>query len=126
MALLSATFARDARLERCLVDDSAHLTLGTKGDFVGKVQAALMFVDDADIAESELASETYGPSTAAAVLKYKEKRKIINTSYQTHADNIVGKMTIKALDAELQKAENSPDTRPLSHRCPERVRFGEA
>jgi hypothetical protein len=125
MALLSATFAGDTRLERCLVDDSAHLTLGVKGDFVGKVQAALMFVDDADIAESELDSETYGQSTAAAVLKYKQKRSIINTSYQTQADNIVGKMNIKALDAELQKAENSPDTHPPSHRCPEGVRGGE-
>jgi hypothetical protein len=121
MALLSTTFAGDTRLERCLVDDSAHLTLGTKGEFVGKVQAALMFVDNADIAESELASQTYGPSTAAAVLKYKQKRNIINTSYQKQADNIVGKMTIKALDAELQQAENSPDTSSLSHRCPERV-----
>jgi hypothetical protein len=119
MALLSTTFAGDRRLEQCLVDDSAHLTLGAKGDFVGKVQAALMFVDDADIAESELTSETYGPSTAAAVLKYKQKRQIINTSYQRQADNIVGKMTIKTLDTELQMAENSPDTSPLSHRCPE-------
>jgi hypothetical protein len=122
VALLSTTFAGDPRLERCLVDDSAHLTLGTMGEFVGKVQAALMFVDDADIADSELASQTYGPSTAAAVLKYKQKRNIINTSYQTQADNIVGKMTIKALDAELQQAENSPDNSPLSRRCPERLR----
>ena len=52
MALVSNTFAGDPRLEACLVNDSAHLTPGTQGDFVGKVQAALIFVDGADIDEA--------------------------------------------------------------------------
>ena len=121
MPLTSSTLSGDTRLEACLVEDGAHLTPGVKGDFVGKVQAALMFVDRAAISESELQSQTYGPSTAAAVLKFKEKREIINHAYQQKADNIVGKMTIKALDSELQVAENAPDIVAPSLVCPERI-----
>lgn len=43
----------------------------------------------------------YGPSTAAAVLAYKQQRNIINRAYQQQPDNIVGMMTITQLDAEL-------------------------
>jgi hypothetical protein len=44
---------------------------------------------------------------AAAVLAYKKKRNIINWSYQQQADNIVGKMTIAALDAEMWVKEKA-------------------
>ena len=44
---------------------------------------------------------------AAAVLAYKKKRNIINWSYQQQADNIVGKMTIAALDAEIWGKEKA-------------------
>jgi len=108
MPLKSDTLAKDERLEACLVDDSAHLTLGVQGDFVAKVQAVLIFLDELTIDEKELESLTYGKSTAAAVLAFKKKRKIINRSYQQHEDDIVGKMTIKALDDELAIAENAP------------------
>lgn len=47
-------------------------------------------------------TQTYGPSTAAAVLSYKTNRQIINRSYQTKPDSIVGKMTIASLDAEMR------------------------
>ena len=57
-----------------------------------------------------LASQTYGPSTTAAVLAYKRARKIINPAYQTAADAIVGKMTIAALDADLVKLQKSGST----------------
>ena len=46
-------------------------------------------------------SQTYGSSTAAAVLTFNRERGIINRAYQTQADNIVGKMTMAALDAEV-------------------------
>jgi hypothetical protein len=121
MPLKSATFSGDARLEACLVDDQAHLTRGVKGDFVSKVQAALMFIADAVIDETELDSQTYGPSTAAAVLDFKQRRQIINRAYQQKADNIVGKMTIKALDDELAIAEAIPDLAPRTPFCPERI-----
>jgi peptidoglycan hydrolase-like protein with peptidoglycan-binding domain len=88
-------------LNACAVHDSAHIKEGAKGDAVAKIQAALIDLDNAVIANRELSSKSYGQSTATAVLAYKRKRKIINPAYQTQADNIVGKMTIKALDEEL-------------------------
>jgi hypothetical protein len=121
MPLKSNTFSGDERLEACLVKDSAHLTLGVQGEFVALVQSALIFLDELTIDEQELNSFTYGPSTAAAVLKFKKKRKIINTSYQQHEDDIVGKMTIKAMDDELAIAENAPQDASISPICIERV-----
>jgi hypothetical protein len=108
MPLLSRLFKGDERLEACLVKDSAHLTPGTTGDFVGKVQAALEHIEKVRIAEAELAGVTYGTSTAAAVLAYKTKRKIINQSYQRTADDIVGKMTIQRLDEDMVALEAAP------------------
>ena len=119
MPLRSQLFAGDDRLEDCLVKDSAHLTLGTQGDFVGKVQAALIFLDDLTIDAHEQETSTYGKSTAAAVLKFKKKRKIINRSYQTSEDEIVGKMTIKKLDDEMAIAEAAPVDLSFSPVCVE-------
>jgi len=42
--------------------------------------------------------------------QYKTARKIINYSYQSHPDDIVGKMTIASLDGEMRQWE-------LTHRC---------
>jgi hypothetical protein len=120
MPLQSDALSGDDRLEACLVQDSAHLTPGVQGEFVAKVQAALMFLDELTIDDGELDSSTYGPSTAAAVLKFKQKRKIINFSYQQTEDNIVGKMTIKALDDELAIAENEAPDLFVSALCIER------
>jgi len=117
MTLRSDALAGDERLEACLVKDAAHLTLGAQGEFVAKVQAALIFLDELLIDDRELDTSTYGPSTAAAVLKFKKKRKIINRSYQQHEDDIVGKMTIKALDDELVIAENAPQDLSFSPIC---------
>jgi hypothetical protein len=108
MPLTSQALSGDPRLEACLVQDNAHLTRGVKGEFVAKVQASLIFLDGLEIDEQELDSKTYGPSTAAAVLDYKTRRKIINFSYEQTADEIVGKMTIKSLDDELALAEGLP------------------
>jgi hypothetical protein len=118
MPLKSDLLSGDTRLEACLVDDADHLTQGVQGDFVGKVQAALIFLDGLRIDVQELDAQTYGPSTAAAVLKFKQKRKIINFSYQDHEDDIVGKMTIKALDDEMTIAEKTPDNVSVSPFCP--------
>lgn len=121
MTLKSKTFANDQQLKDCARLDSAHLTIGAKGDSVAKVQAALEYLDDLTIEQKELDSQTYGPSTAAAVLAYKQKRKIINYTYQKTADNIVGIMTITRLDEELAAAEEAPMDLRVSpvccHRC---------
>ena len=101
MPLMSRLLGGDQRLQDCLIRDQAHVTPGSKGEFVGKIQTALLIVDRVQVAASELKTQTYGPSTAQAVLAYKTKRQIINRAYQTTPDNIVGKMTIDRLDADV-------------------------
>ena len=95
----------DAKLEACLIHDTAHIVSGTAGDHVAKIQTAVSRLDGYSIAFDEIRKSSYGKSTAAAFLAYKKKRNIINRSYQNQADNIVGKMTIAALDDELVRLE---------------------
>lgn len=108
--LLSKLFRNDVRLEDCAVKDSAHILPGSVGDFVSKIQKALFAIDKASIAANELDVSRYGPSTAAAVLKYKQNHNppIINFTYQAQADNVIGKMTIVFLDREMMAIENLP------------------
>ena len=108
MALQSILFRGDPKLEACLHHDTSHIKQGASGWHVSKIQVAISILEGTDIDTREWTTRTYGASTAAAVLAFKQKRKIINYSYQTQADNIVGKMTIAALDKELAKAEHGP------------------
>ena len=105
MPLNSLLFAGDPRLEKCLVSDPSHVVLGDTGEFVTLIQDALRAIDQLEVDPMEIAQKRYGPSTAAAVLSYKRKRGIINRSYQSSADNIVGKMTIKSLDDEMLRLQ---------------------
>jgi hypothetical protein len=107
MGLQSKQFKGDSSLEACLVRDSAHVTQGARGAHVRKIQEALALLDGAVIDASEKSGQSYGPSTAAAVLAYKRKRNIINPSYQTTADDIVGKMTIAKLDGDMLAREGA-------------------
>jgi hypothetical protein len=104
LALQSQFFRDDPKLEAAAVSDPAHILSGASGEHVRKIQLALNFLDGANIVPDGV----YGPATAAAVLAYKQKRNIINRSYQTTADNIVGKMTMAALDAEMLAQELKP------------------
>jgi hypothetical protein len=108
MGLQSKQFKGDSSLEACLVRDSAHVAPGTSGDHVMKIQNALMSLDNLPIDPGEITARRYGRSTAAAVLSFKRKRNIVNRAYQTQADDIVGKMTIAALDRELFAKEVVP------------------
>lgn len=101
MALASRLFAGDPRLEACLVDHAAHVVEGDQGDHVGKIQYAVMVLDGGTINNREMEQMRYGPDTARLVKAYKTQRRIINFSYQQTADDIVGKMTIAALDKEM-------------------------
>jgi hypothetical protein len=105
MSLQSIFFRGNARLQQCLVSDPAHVQKGDRGDHVTLIQGALLTLDNSEIASAEQAQQLYGNSTAAAVLEYKKKRKIINISYQQSADDIVGKMTIRSLDTEMLARE---------------------
>jgi hypothetical protein len=91
-----------------LTEDSAHITINARGNHVSKIQTALFVLENVSVAADELRTQTYGRSTAAAVLAYKVRRKIINYSYQKQADNIVGKMTIARMDREMIFAESLP------------------
>jgi hypothetical protein len=117
MALKSFLFAGNKALEQCAVSDPHHILRGARGVHVGKVQAALESLDGAEIARGEWIDKTYGPTTQAAVLAYKKKRKIINRSYQTAEDSIVGKMTIASMDDELVEAEKSVDRKQQADKC---------
>lgn len=107
MPLQSKSFRNDSKLEACAVSDPAHILQGATGDHVAKIQQALTLLDRVNIDRAEVMDKRYGPSTAAAVLAYKTKRNIVNRAYQTTADDIVGKMTIAALDQEMLRLERS-------------------
>lgn len=106
MALKSISLSDDRRLQACLIDDRAHVAIGAVGEHVTKIHSALVVLDNALIDLAELDEGRYGPSTASAVLAFKRKRHIVNYSYQTQADDIVGKMTIAAMDREMALSEN--------------------
>lgn len=97
MALKSELLRGDPKLEAAATSDPAHIKQGASGEHVRKIQQALIRLDGATLD----ADGQYGAATAAAVLAYKKKRNIVNRAYQTEADNIVGKMTVAALDEEL-------------------------
>lgn len=112
MSLQSQLFRSDPKLEAAAVSDPAHILPGAVGQHVAKIQQALIILDEIIIDSGELQSSRYGSSTANAVLSYKKKRNIINRSYQTQADNIVGIMTIKSLDSEMllqERGKFTPD-----------------
>ena len=106
MPLRSQFLRDDLALQKCLELDQAHVTPGASGPHVGKIQLAVTLLEKtSSIPVAELRARTYGPGTANAVLKYKQKRNLINRAYQATADNIVGKMTIASLDNELLAVE---------------------
>ena len=99
MALQSKLFRGDQALEAAAVSDPAHVTQGASGPHVAKIQQALIQLDAAALTQDG----AYGPRTAAAVAAFKQKRQILNT--QGKIDDIVGKKTIAALDAEMLAKE---------------------
>ena len=101
MPLLSLLLRDEPRLQACLVADTAHVVPGAIGRHVSLIQKVLLVLEKSRIASEELRAGLYGPTTTAAVLAYKRKRNIVNRTYQTTADNIVGKMTIATMDNEL-------------------------
>jgi peptidoglycan hydrolase-like protein with peptidoglycan-binding domain len=101
MALKSRLFRGEPKLEAAAVSHAAHITQGASGEHVLKIQLAVARLDGVPITQDSI----YGRETAAAVLAYKQKRNIINRSYQTKADDIVGIMTMAALDQEMSQLE---------------------
>lgn len=108
MPLQSKLFRGDSKLEAAAVSDPAHILPGAAGGHVAKIQKALQLLDAAEIAAGELGASRYGGSTAGAVLNFKRKRDIVARPRQSQADNIVGKMTMAALDREMYARETAP------------------
>jgi hypothetical protein len=113
-ALEHPLFKDNTRLQSCLHHDKDHVQFGDVGDFVFAIQMALMTVDRLAIDPVEVQGRSFGDSTRKAVVKYKDKRKIINFSYEQGVDPIVGKMTIERLDDDLlgRKHTSNPLTDP--------------
>lgn len=109
--LASEIFRNNARLQRCLVDDAAHVTRGTQGDFVTLIQYAVLTLQGGTIPGAEMSGRLYGPATARLVHAYKVRKRIINTAYQTTPDEVVGKMTIRSLDNDMLEAEREEHRR---------------
>ncbi len=108
MALTSFLFRGVRELEACLINDQAHIQRGARGEHVRLIQRALVRLGESQVPRAEYVDGVYGPSTAASVLAFKKKRNIVNRAYQTQADDIVGKMTIAALDREVLLGETQP------------------
>jgi peptidoglycan hydrolase-like protein with peptidoglycan-binding domain len=104
VALKSRLFRGDDKLEAAAVSHAEHITPGSTGEHVRKIQYAVARLDGVPLDQDG----TYGPETAAAVLAYKTKRNIVNRSYQSKADDIVGVMTMAALDQEMLNLEQAP------------------
>jgi hypothetical protein len=103
--LASRLLSANKRLQQCASSNPSHVVEGDKGPHVKLIQLAMLILGDKDINDGEVSGQLYGKTTAAAVLAYKQKRKIINRAYQTQADPIVGVMTIQAIDTELLARE---------------------
>jgi hypothetical protein len=115
MTLRSESFRGDPKLEAAAVSNPAHILkpptgIPPTGIHVSKIQRALMQLDGTKIDKNELDLGSYSDSTVSAVLRYKDKRKIINRSYQNSVDPIVGIMTMASLDKEILMTEKEdPD-----------------
>lgn len=114
MPLQSPLFVDDARLNACLVQDSAHVTRGSSGPHVAKIQLALLMIDGLAVDPAEIDAQSYGASTAAAVLAFKTARAILGPG-QVTPDDIVGKRTVAALDAELVLKRSTLDGIPQDY-----------
>jgi peptidoglycan hydrolase-like protein with peptidoglycan-binding domain len=97
------TVPPDSKLNACLVRDDAHITPGSRGDHVKRIQVALNQLSNVFL----IIDGWYGPKTAAAVKAYKSApHRDIRQTWQQTADDIVGIRTLKWLDKEMYDFEN--------------------
>ena len=121
MPLTSALFKGNQQLQQCAVSDAAHIVaneppkrrgVNDQGEHVALIQRALRAVMPSPPSFGlEEATETYGPKTAEVVRQFKAAQSppILNKALgQKVPDNIVGKQTIAALDAQVQGKKIAP------------------
>ena len=106
MVLRCDLFAGDSKLEAAAVTNPAHIVRGSAGPHIERIHKALISIDNATISKHEISTTFFGADTEKAVLAYKQKRRIINTTYQKEADAVVGIMTMRSLDEEMLKFQS--------------------
>ncbi len=115
MPLMSKHFKDNDRLQECLISPAHHVVLRDRGGHVALIQKALEMLGVGLIDPAEIREQRYGVSTAEAVRRFKgPPRNIINWTYQSQPDNIVGKMTIERLDLEMQEFDRQKHSRYVS------------
>ncbi|WP_274627284.1 hypothetical protein [Arvimicrobium flavum] len=125
MPLVSQLFSANRRLQACLIDNSAHVLHGSKGEHVELIQAALIRLRFLEPGDGLAEAGEYGTRTADAVLRYKQMFDIVNRTYQRTADDIVGRMTIASLDAHMAVFDSVRNVPPVPlHEFPDRVLIG--
>ena len=88
MALKSLLFRGDAKLESASTSNSGHIIK----EGIGRARAIQYAL--ANVGGENLKFDgKYGPATAAAVLSFKRRYNIVNRTYQSEPDDIVGVMT---------------------------------
>lgn len=109
----SEHFKGNDLIQACADKPMMHIQFGAQGDHVALIQSALKQIrerafkgDPFDVppaiaADPDINKKKFDISTRNCIQTYKNDRSIINYSYQTSADPIVGQMTIKRLDEEM-------------------------
>ena len=120
MALTSELFKNNNQLQACAATDSAHIVadepplrrgVNNQGAHVALIHTALRRVMANPSFGLEEATETYGPKTAEVVRQFKAAQRppLLNKALgQTTPDNIVGKLTIAALDTAVSRKKQPP------------------
>ncbi len=115
MVLTSELFKNNKQLQDCSERDSAHIVaneppvrrgVNDRGEHVALIHKALRQIMPNVSFGLEEATETYGPKTAEVVRQFKAMQNppILNKALrQTTPDNIVGKLTIAALDEQVKR-----------------------
>ena len=120
MPLTSELFKNNNELQACAAKDSAHIVadepplrrgVNNQGAHVALIHTALRRVMASPVFGLEEATETYGPKTAEVVRQFKAAQTppLLNKALgQTTPDNIVGKLTIAALDTAVSRKKQPP------------------
>jgi hypothetical protein len=114
------TVPPDKRLEDCATIHSSNL-MGPKeaakvgrrpdrGPHITRIQEALVkLLKGAQIPKSERDNQEFGAATEEILHFFKKDRGIVNRSYQSSADAIIGQMTMRQLDLEMRSLELGED-----------------
>lgn len=99
-----------ARIQACADNHASHIAFGQRGLYVSWIKEALQHVILPTYPQyiptpDNSPHDVYGPATRHCVLQYKQINHIVNREYQTEPDDIIGIMTIRALDWHMAYRE---------------------